>query len=136
MNRMRRILPLAACAVALALSASSCAALRDLFRNAFQKPELRFKTVNIRDVSLTGAGINTVWTLENPNPMGLSLAEIDYAFFVEGKQVVAGKPRNGLQIPASGRTELVFPADVKFQELAPEVRRTINDLVRQLRSQG
>ncbi len=136
MNRMRRLLPLAACAVALTLSASSCATLRDLFRSAFQKPELRFKTVNIRDVSLTGAGINTVWTLENPNPMGLSLAEIDYAFFVEGKQVVAGKPRNGLQIPASGKTELVFPADIKFQDLAPTLGVFLNQDTAKYRAEG
>ena len=136
MNRMQRILPLAVCAVALSLTASSCATLQDLFKNAFQKPELRFKTVNIRDVSLTGAGINTVWTLENPNPLGLSLAEIDYAFFVEGKQVVAGKPRNGLQIPASGRTELVFPADVKFQEIVPALGTFLNKDTATYRAEG
>jgi LEA14-like dessication related protein len=133
---MRRALPLAALGLALALTASGCALLQNLFRTAFREPELRFKTVTLRDLSLGGAGINTVWTLENPNPMGLSIAEIDYAFSVEGKQVIAGKPAQGLEIPANGRTELVFPADVKFQDLAQTVGVFLDKDVATYRAEG
>src|SRR5919198_4757124 len=107
-------------AALIALTAlSGCAALRKLFQSAFRKPELKFKALAVREVTLTGANLDTVWLLETPNPVGLSLAEIDYSFFVEGKQIVAGKPRNGLHIPASNSAELTFPAEVKFQDLAP-----------------
>jgi uncharacterized protein (TIGR02266 family) len=37
---------------------------------------------------------------------------------------------------SDGKGEAPAGMGIEFQELAPEVRRTINDLVRQLRSQG
>lgn len=132
---MRRTLLLAVVA-GLVTSASGCAALRNLFETAFQKPQFRFKTANLKNASLTGANIETVWTLDNPNPMGLSIAHIDYAFFVEDKQVVAGAPRRGLQIPANDRAELVFPANLKFQDLAPTLGVFLNQDVASYRAEG
>jgi LEA14-like dessication related protein len=122
--------------IALALASPGCAALRNLFKAAFQKPELRFKTFALREISLAGAGLDTVWSLENPNPIGLSLAEIDYAFFVEGKQVVAGRPRDGLRIPATGTADLTFPADVKFLDLAPALGTFLQKDVAGYRAEG
>jgi len=127
---------LAAVAVGLALSLSCCAALSKLFKSAFQEPDLRFKTVNLRNVSLSGLDLDTVWTLKNPNPVGLSLAEIDYTLFIEGKQVVAGAPRQGLQIRANDTSQLVFPADIKFQEIVPALGTFLNKDTAKWRAQG
>jgi len=132
---MRRTL-LLALVFGLATGITGCAALRNLFNTAFKKPQFRFKTVNLKNASLTGASIETVWTLDNPNPIGLSLAELDYNFFVEDKQVVAGAPRRGLQIPADGRAELVFPANVKFQDLVPAVGVFLNQDTARYRAEG
>jgi LEA14-like dessication related protein len=131
---MKRFALAAALVVLTALS--GCAALRKLFESAFRRPELKFKTLAVREVTLSGANLDTVWILENPNPMGLSLAEIDYGFFVEGKQIVAGKPRNGLHIAASKSTELTFPADVKFQDLAPALGVFLQKDVATYRAEG
>lgn len=134
---MRRHLLLAATfGLALSLSVSGCASLKNLFKNAFQKPALRFKTVNLRNVSLSGLNLDTVWTLDNPNPIGLSLATVDYSLFVEGKQVVAGKPKQGLTIPADKTADLVFPADLKFQELAPTLGVFLNQDTAKYRVEG
>jgi LEA14-like dessication related protein len=113
---MRKPLPLLAAALPLLLC--SCAFLKDLAQASFQNPTLTFKAAHLADVSLGGATVNLTYVLENPNPIGLSLAEVGYAFSVEGRQVVAGMPAMGLKIPASGQTELVFPASVKFADLA------------------
>src|SRR3982751_1576585 len=102
---MRRFRLLALCL--LALSQSGCAALSKLLSDAFQQPTFSFKQVQLLDVSLGGATVNLVYTLHNPNPVGLSLAEVDYALFIEGKQLVAGRPPNGLTIPESGQADLV-----------------------------
>jgi LEA14-like dessication related protein len=97
---------------------SGCAALNDLFRSAFVAPTLSFKSVDIKDVSLAGLTLDLVYTLDNPNPVGVQLASVDYLLKVEGKQVVAGAPEAGLAIPASGQAEMRFPATVRFQDLA------------------
>lgn len=112
---MRRLLPLLALSAALAFS--GCKALLDFFKTAFQQPGFSFKNVALTDVSLGGLTLDTVWQLDNPNSVGLSLASVDYALFIDQKQVLAGAPAQGLQIPARGSTDLHFPAGIKFADL-------------------
>ncbi len=113
----RFVLPLVAASVLLA----GCAFLNDLMTSVFQKPNFRFKNVALHNASLAGIGLDTVWQLDNPNAVGLSLAAIDYALFVDDKQVVAGTPQKGLQIPANGSTELTFPAQIRFLDIVPAI---------------
>jgi LEA14-like dessication related protein len=70
--------------------------------------------------------VDVIYQVDNPNPFGLSLAKVDYAFFVEGKQVVAGSPNQGLQLKANGSNDLVFPANVKFADIVPVVETFLN----------
>jgi len=124
----------------LALSAllflGGCAALNEVLAASFQKPTLTFQRADLADVSLGGATVNLTYVVENPNPLGLSLAEVSYAFSVEGKQVVAGTPPSGLTLPANGRANLVFPASVKFQELAPALVTFLNKDKANYRAEG
>ncbi|MEW5737524.1 MAG: LEA type 2 family protein [Myxococcota bacterium] len=112
---MRRIVPVLA--LSFALVASGCKLLEDFFKTAFQQPSFNFKSVALTDVSLGGLTLDTVWQLDNPNSVGLSLATVDYALFIDSKQVLAGAPAQGLQIPAKGSTDLHFPAGIKFLDL-------------------
>lgn len=106
-------------AAVVLLTLCSCAALTDVIQAAFQKPRLAFKTARLANVSLEGLTLDTVWNVDNPNPIGLSLARADYKLSVEGKQVVAGSPPMGLQIPAQGAAELTFPAGIKLRDIFP-----------------
>jgi LEA14-like dessication related protein len=111
----RLLLPFLAASVLL----SGCALLSELLTEVFQKPSFRFKNVALHNASLAGINLDTVWQLDNPNTVGISLAAIDYALFIDNKQVVAGAPQKGLQIPAKGSTDLTFPAEIKFLEIVP-----------------
>jgi LEA14-like dessication related protein len=99
---------------------SGCAELLDLLRasSAGSEPTFTFLRADVRDANLESLTLDTVWRLDNPNDLAISLAQVDYALFIEGKQVVAGSPATGLQIAARGSTELHFPANVKFVDLA------------------
>jgi LEA14-like dessication related protein len=134
MTHRRRLLLLLATFSLLSLS--GCAALQGFFKKAFQKPRLTFKTARLADASLADATVHLVYQLDNPNAIGVSLASVDYAFFVEGKQVVAGSPPKGLKIPARGHTELVFPANVRFADIAPVVQTFLTKDSAQYRAQG
>ena len=117
---MKRII-LTACALTVL---SGCAILKDLLNLAsksFQQPGFRFIDVSLTDISLGGLNLDTVWELDNPNNVAISLATIDYALFVENKQVVAGAPPSGLQIGAQGASKLHFPAGIKFADLVAVV---------------
>lgn len=107
-----------ALAIIAAMTLTGCAVLSNLSANAFKKPTLSFKTASLADASLSGATVNLVYAVENPNPVALRLADVTYAFHVEGKQVVAGRPPAGLQVPAEGTADLTFPASVKFSDVA------------------
>ncbi len=105
---------------------SGCAALQDLLKGAFKRPTLTFKTARLSNASLADATVDLVYEVNNPNGIGLDLASVDYSFFVEGKQVVAGKPRKGLKLKAGGKSELVFPANIRFADIAPVVTTFLN----------
>lgn len=104
-----------------------CAYLSE-FLNAsgFSQPSFNFKNLAIENASFQGLTLDTVWKLDNPNPIGISLASIDYNLTVEDKQIVSGKPRQGLQINAQGSSDLHFPAGIKFQDLAQVVSTFMN----------
>jgi LEA14-like dessication related protein len=129
----RSLLVLATLGLALL---AGCASLQRMAKNAFQKPRLTFKTARLQKASLADATVDLVYQLENPNPLGLNLSSIDYAFFVEGKQVVAGTPPKGLNIAAKGKSELVFPANIKFADIAPVVQTFLNKDTASYKAQG
>ncbi len=119
----RRLLPLV---LAVSFFSTGCAYLQQFLRTAFQEPSFRFKNLGLTDISLAGLNLDTIWELNNPNQVGLSLASIDYALFVEDKQVVAGSPPQGLQIAPASATDLHFPAGVKFQDIAQVLETFLN----------
>ena len=122
---MKRLVT-AALALSL-LSLSGCQYLMQFLRSSGAKePTFSFKNFNLTDASLAGINLDTVWDLGNPNPVSISLASIDYALFIEQKQVVAGRPQNGLQIAANGSSELHFPANIKFQDIVGVVDTFLN----------
>lgn len=114
MRRLLWVLP-------VILSMSGCAFLSKFFKNAFKQPSLNFRSAELQNASLSDATVNLTWDLKNPNPVGLSIAELDYLFKVEGKQVVAGTPPRGLNVKPQGSSPLVFPANVKFQDIVPVI---------------
>lgn len=130
---MRRISLLAVLTMCLF---TSCALLRDLLATAFVSPTFTFKRVDLANLSLDSITLNTVWSLENPNNVGVKIAQVDYALFIEGKQVVAGAPPLGLEMAPHGATELVFPANVKFTDVVAVVATFLNKDTATYRAEG
>jgi LEA14-like dessication related protein len=109
MRRILWLLPLLA----------GCALLRSLVSSAFERPTIAFKEARVPSIDFQGAELDLVFAVTNPNSMGLDLAKATYALQIEGKQVVAGAPQNGLAIPAHGTAEVTFPARVLWTGIAP-----------------
>lgn len=117
---MKRLFPL----LGVTLLLSGCAELAQYLQllggsgqSGFTQPTLTLKSAAVTNATLGGLSLDTTWQLDNPNALGLSLSSIEYALVVDGHQVLAGAPANGLQIPANGSAELRFPASVKFADL-------------------
>ena len=119
---------------------SGCAYLQQFLGAAegagFNQPSFSFRNLVLTDASLGGLNLDTVWDLNNPNPVGISLASVDYALFIEGKQVVAGAPQNGLQLVANGSSELHFPAAVKFSDVVAIIETFLTKDTASWRAEG
>jgi LEA14-like dessication related protein len=134
---MKTIRPAAAALLALAaVTTTGCATLLDLLRTTFREPALTFKSVNLTDISLAGLTLDTTWQLTNPNAVGLSLASVDYALFIDDKQVLAGAPAQGFQVAAQGSTDLHFPAGIKFADLAAVLETFLSKDTARWRAEG
>jgi len=93
---------------------------------AFKKPAVAYKSASLTDVSLSGATLNVVTSVDNPNPVALALAEVDYRLSIDGHPVATGKPPDGLEIPASGATDVTLPASFKFTDLGQAVATVLS----------
>lgn len=131
---MKRLLPVLALSAALVLS--GCKLLQDFFKSAFKQPAFTFKNVALNDISLGGLTLDTVWQLDNPNSVGISLATVDYALFIDQKQVLAGAPATGLQIAPNGSSDLHFPAGIKFTDLVAVVETFLTKDTAAWRAEG
>lgn len=116
-----KLLPRLACLLAtLALvPLAGCADLLKLLQaSSFQNPTLSFVRAAPRSIQLDQLTVDVTFRVENPNAQGLSLARASCALALEGKTVASTAPQAGLDIPASGGTEVTFPTTVHLSELA------------------
>ena len=109
----------------LAIGASACAWVQ-MAEGAFKKPDVAYKSASLTDVSLSGATLNVVARVDNPNPVGLALADADYRLSIDGHPVAAGKPPEGLEIPANGNADVTLPASFKFADLGQAVATVLS----------
>ncbi len=122
--------------MAVVMSMTGCAALRDFLKSAFKEPTFNFQRLGLENLSLAGLTLDTVWSLNNPNAVSISLASVDYALFIDEKQVVAGAPKQGLQVAANAASELHFPAAFKFQDIVAVVETFLNKDFAGYRAEG
>lgn len=122
--------------VMAAVLVAGCAELSQFLRAAFKEPSLTFQRMGLENISLSGLTLDTTWALNNPNAIGISLASVDYALFVDDKQVVVGSPAQGLQIAANASTDLHFPAAIRFQDLVAVVETFLNKDTAAYRAEG
>ncbi|HYZ89674.1 MAG TPA: LEA type 2 family protein [Myxococcales bacterium] len=111
---MRRVLVLCAAA-----TLCGCSLLQSVAN--VREPSLSFKDAALSDVSLAGATVNLTFAVQNPNSVGISVAETDYRISVAGKQLVAGKPPAGLHIAADSTSDVTLPAQVRFADLGDSI---------------
>jgi len=111
----RRILPVLL--LLAALGASGCTALRALLGDV-TKPELTFKRLELSGLSFDAATLGVVYEIDNPYEIPIEIARVDYRLAVEGTRVFEGSPNQGVRIPAGRSREIVFPARVRYAEIA------------------
>lgn len=100
--------------VAFALSLSGCTALLQTLRGTVEPPRAVFRSAALTGIDLDAATIDAQFRLENPNPVGVTLQRLTWAFSLDGTRVVDGTLPGGLRLAPSGSTPLVLPVRVPF----------------------
>ncbi len=114
MHPLARLTPLSALAL---LSLNACAPIDLKESLAQQKP-----TVSVTDQRLTRLDferVNMAFDIQvnNPNPIGLTLAGLDYDLKLAGHSFAAGNQSKQMQLAASGASQFELPLSMAFKEI-------------------
>ncbi|MEO1022880.1 MAG: LEA type 2 family protein, partial [Bacteroidota bacterium] len=94
---------------------NSCSSLKDLA--SAQKPTLSLDNVRVTDLSLNDIELTFDLGVDNPNPVGVTLASYTYDFRINNTSFVQGEQESGTNISASDRSQLSVPVSFGFNEL-------------------
>jgi len=102
----------------LSLLVAGCASLESIQSVAnISKPKTSITDTQITKLSLDGADLAFKVKVDNPNPIPIKMAGLDYAILFDGQQLTEGKKREQISISANGSSEITIPLAFKFAEL-------------------
>jgi LEA14-like dessication related protein len=81
------------------------------------KPKVKFERVRLDGIDFTKADTTFVFTVTNPNPVGIRVASFDYDLDVAGAGFLEGTNNDGLAIAASDDSKFRLPVTVVFADL-------------------
>jgi len=101
------------------LPVAGCASLLGLF----QKPEVDFDTARFKAVSFDSLKTDLVFSVKNPNAVGVKMDGYAMKFVVDGLTLLDGNVDKALDLRGGQTTELVLPVAIKWKELAARLAR-------------
>jgi len=116
---------------------AGCADMLKMLNGAdFQTPAVTFEKAMPRDLALDRVTIDVTFRIDNPNNLGVDLAQIAYDLQIEGHSILSGKPELGVKIPAKGSGELVFPCTIQFTQLANGLQAALSKKIVHWKASG
>jgi LEA14-like dessication related protein len=87
-------------------------------------PKVKFDKLSVRDITFQEANVDFVFSIENPNPVGVNLASFSYALGFEEIQLLSGDNADGFELKAMGSSKLELPVDLIFADAWNTVQAT------------
>ena len=103
-------------AAAAALLASGCESLRGVV-DVMHKPEVRVASAELEALSFSSLTLRFDVEIENPNPIGISLAGFDYELQIEGNSFVGGEVDERIAVEARKRSIVPLPVELAFEDI-------------------
>ncbi len=117
-GRARARASLALIGALLAVSLSGCGALGPLGAElAKYAPKVSFKKLKLRSIDWKKLGVDFVFTLDNPHPVGLALDRFSWGLDLKGKALAKGTQDKGLKLKPKSKSPLVLPVDLTFTQI-------------------
>ena len=97
---------------------TGCSVLGSLAQGVgFSNPTVEVTGVQVLDVSLTGAELGIYFQANNPNPIGLTLATLEYEVFLNGNSLGSGENQRPVALPKRGASSFSVTYAFSAQEL-------------------
>jgi LEA14-like dessication related protein len=123
---MKQILLLVSILVQLFL-ATSCTTLNQVGQVLEgQKPTASVKGLRLTGLDLNGVNLVFDVGVDNPNPVSISLASLDYDLKLQGSSFLRGDQPMGMQLAAKGNSQVQVPVRLGFQQLHNSYARLKN----------
>ncbi|HUT53453.1 MAG TPA: LEA type 2 family protein [bacterium] len=94
-----------------------CPQARDVIEKVVQPPSLTVKAVQLTGISYQTIDLNLATEINNPNPVGLKLAGIDYALLLAERPLASGNLASGLELKPMGQSTADFPLSLAYSEV-------------------
>jgi LEA14-like dessication related protein len=80
-------------------------------------PKVSFQRLKVTAIDFDEVATDVVLRIDNPNPIGLTVAEFAYDLDLAGHDLVDGAQPGGLAIAANGSSKLALPVHATFREV-------------------
>ncbi|MCU7809991.1 MAG: LEA type 2 family protein [Candidatus Thiodiazotropha sp. (ex Notomyrtea botanica)] len=101
-----------------AISLSGCATLEQVGQVLEgQKPTAQVNGVRLTGLDFEGMDLAFDVQVDNPNPVGISLAGLDYDLSLLGSRFLKGDQPMGMKLAANGNSSVEVPMRLGFQQL-------------------
>lgn len=87
-------------------------------------PTIAFDRLAVNAVDWESADTDFVFKVNNPNPVDITLASFDYSLAFQGVEWLSGDDPDGLELGASGDSDVQLPVSLVFSELYDMVQAT------------
>jgi LEA14-like dessication related protein len=115
---IRATIAAATAAALLLLGVAGCASLAEVI----ERPSARVVGAELTELSFDRAELTFDVEVDNPNPVGVQLAGIDYELLFEEASFLRGRTAEGISIAAGARSVVRIPVGVGYTELIDSVR--------------
>lgn len=102
-------------------------------------PRIRFGDFEMKRLSFSGAEVDISFTVDNPNPFGITLAGADYTLQVNGNEWLDTSLREAIRVSGSETREVTIPLELSASQMGPalvEMMRGVKEFEYQLTGQA
>ena len=99
-------------------------------------PRVKFSRFDVKNLDFEHIDTDFVFTIDNPNPVGIPLERFSYSLGFEGVEVLSGNATDDLSLAAENSSEVALPVSLVFSSLYELVQATRGEDMIGFRLQG
>ena len=113
--RFRSFIGILLLPLCLLLLIPSCSSIEGVLN--FSRPEAQLEKIELTGLNFDRADLLVTVRVENPNPIGVRLAGIDYSVAIDETRLIDGDLEKGVEIKAGGSSIVEVPLSLSYPQI-------------------